>query len=276
MDSSNDFETLMDTLKNGVDNNWSAILLVLIDPTSISFLDDDYEFELALGLIPFEQRVCILNKKNNADKYKALSNKLLQLFGCGMLLDWKGSADASFTTNKFGKPSVENVSFNMSNGRNLVGMYVVNAGNVDVGIDIASFSDYNTELLNTTDVFAFEEIALFDGVAGNDLRRQLFAHLWSLKEAYIKFLGTGLSYYNALSTLNFAEELKNIYYIKDIDKNEFEKVIGGKSLTFTSYNALNNEVVSVCSENERSVDNKRPSPVVYSINIRCVIDYLDK
>ena len=92
--------------------------------------------------------------------------------------------------NEFGKPFMNHMigfSYNLSHS----GKWVVIAyGNSDVGIDIEKIQ---TGIVDIADDFFTKEEKGFIHSAADKERTKRFTQIWTLKESYIKFLGTGLS-----------------------------------------------------------------------------------
>jgi 4'-phosphopantetheinyl transferase len=102
-----------------------------------------------------------------------------------------------FEANRYGRPYVSqpqglrNIQFNLSNTTGLVVCAV--AEDCDIGIDVENFvRDLDTDALAPS-VFAPMELTDFfvQGTPGD--RRNRFFSYWTLKEAYIKARGMGLS-----------------------------------------------------------------------------------
>jgi 4'-phosphopantetheinyl transferase len=101
-----------------------------------------------------------------------------------------------FETNRYGRPHVSqpqalrDIQFNLSNTTGLVVCAVTK--DCDVGIDVENIARIlDTDALAPT-VFAPMELADFRRVSSGDRRNRFFSY-WTLKEAYIKARGMGLS-----------------------------------------------------------------------------------
>lgn len=92
--------------------------------------------------------------------------------------------------NEFGKPFMNHMngfSYNISHS----GKWVAIAyGSNEVGIDIEKFQTGKENIANK--FFTEEEISFIHAVTGKE-RTKRFTQIWTLKESYIKYLGTGLS-----------------------------------------------------------------------------------
>ncbi|EDO17841.1 hypothetical protein Kpol_1043p31 [Vanderwaltozyma polyspora DSM 70294] len=256
-------------------------LVILIDTSddAIEFLKDDFEFEQALRLLPMAWQLGVINKKNLKSKYISLCNRILQIFGCAILSPnkIKDFKSLSFTTNEYGKPETPGIAFNMSNGDRLVGMFAIRYysqseelphhihhlhSNQLVGIDIASTNDYHIgdeELFHT--IFCPDELELLKS-SNPVTTSKSFAHLWSFKECYIKYIGKGLHYDN-LSELNFSNHINTPTSNISIDNNP---------LTFHS-KWSNQEVITICY-NEPPLTLNNP-PNFYILNIKDIISQMN-
>lgn len=105
-------------------------------------------------------------------------------------------ADWTFQTNDYGKPAIsnpgyENLQFNLSHTQGLVAVAVTQ--HKTVGVDVEQ-STRNVDLPSLSrHVFASSEV---DDVLSTDdaaIQRKKFFTYWTLKEAYIKARGKGLS-----------------------------------------------------------------------------------
>lgn len=110
----------------------------------------------------------------------------------------------TYAYNAYGKPSLvgkEGFHFNLSHTDTCA--YVICSDEGVCGIDVEEKRDLEiTENLATL-VFSKNELALYEGSQNKEV---LFYHLWTLKEAYLKAVGTGLMKM-PLSSLCFADTL---------------------------------------------------------------------
>lgn len=101
--------------------------------------------------------------------------------------DWR------FLTNSYGKPRVDpdcGVRFNLSHSRQLVACLIANG--MEVGTDVEA-RDRATEILGIGEkVFSPAELAQLDELGSIEALDRALS-LWTLKEAYIKARGMGLS-----------------------------------------------------------------------------------
>jgi 4'-phosphopantetheinyl transferase len=102
----------------------------------------------------------------------------------------------SFVAGEHGRPEIAAPSvatpfrFNLSHTHGLVACAVTRAS--DIGVDV-EYVERKVELLNVANhVFSAREVQSLAALSG-EAQRERFFELWTLKEAYIKAIGTGLS-----------------------------------------------------------------------------------
>ena len=150
----------------------------------------DAEFECALSKIDPEQKDRIMRFHFTEDKKRALAGILLSKYAIAMAFGIS-SDEIRVEKNKYGKPHVvgkRGVHFNISHS----GDYVVCAvAGSPVGIDVQEHKSGGLDIAER--FFSQEEKeALKRASDSEDEKRKLFYDMWSLKEAYIKCIGTGL------------------------------------------------------------------------------------
>ncbi len=155
----------------------------------------DEEFEKALKTIDPEEKNRIMRFHFVEDRKRALAGILL--FGYAIYKEFGIPKDEmKFEKNKYGKPHIvgkSGVHFNISHSGDYVACAV---GGTSVGIDVQEHKSGGLDIAER--FFSQEEKdALCKAVDSNsnsdDTKRKLFYDMWSLKEAYIKCIGMGLS-----------------------------------------------------------------------------------
>lgn len=102
-----------------------------------------------------------------------------------------------FSSNRYGRPEVSEeqdphrvLSFNLSHTRNMIALAV--RGSLAVGVDVETTPQPGLSIDLAERFFAPTEAAALSRVRGDDFDRS-FLEYWTLKEAYIKARGAGLS-----------------------------------------------------------------------------------
>lgn len=109
--------------------------------------------------------------------------------------------DLTFDRNSYGKPFLRNsdLQFNLSHSRQWA---VIAVGkNCDLGIDVESTSDRRSILNIAQHYFHADEIAQLETMRNEHEQKEYFFQLWTLKESFLKALGTGIS--TGLDKINF-------------------------------------------------------------------------
>jgi len=106
-------------------------------------------------------------------------------------------ADWRFATNEYGKPSIENsdpqlraLSFSLSHTRGCVACAVTSKA--PLGVDVEQI-DQSQRVQEIADRYFSENEAAWLKQCSDQLRNVRFAELWTLKEAFLKAAGAGLS-----------------------------------------------------------------------------------
>lgn len=106
-------------------------------------------------------------------------------------------ADVRFAVGPHGKPGLDmgtsaaaDVRFNLSHATSLVAVAITRMG--DVGVDVEHTARDVSPLELSRMVFAAEERAALEALPPEQ-RQDMFFQLWTLKEAYIKATGDGMS-----------------------------------------------------------------------------------
>lgn len=186
-------------------------------------------------------------RKSKANKFRFFDDSKRCIFGEILLLyslfRFLGyNAIPHIDYNSYGKPFIKNLNdfhYNISHS----GQWVVCAyGNSEVGVDIEKivYEHDNNGIINN--FFSKEEKDFICLNADKITRAQRFTQIWTLKESYIKYLGTGLSTsLNSFSTNIIQGVVKN-------SENQIDKYAKLKS-----YLLGNDYYLSICSQNDEVI-----------------------
>ncbi|WP_373265146.1 4'-phosphopantetheinyl transferase family protein [Hungatella hathewayi] len=172
------------------------------------------------------------NFKFVADKKRSLLSHFLRLYSISEYfgIDYK---NIEFGFNNYGKPLVLNplnIFFNISHA----GDYVMcGVSCKDIGIDIECISEY-LDLEVAKRLFMSEE---YNIIQNSSNRRETFTKYWTLKEAYIKFLGCGLS--KPLNTFGFKIINEKVILIESSNRTEQKPIFKTKYIN-------NHYIYSLC------------------------------
>ncbi|CAI4061626.1 holo-[acyl-carrier-protein] synthase SKDI_07G1080 [Saccharomyces kudriavzevii IFO 1802] len=249
---------------------WAGTFVVEIQD---DVLADDFTFEALMRALPLDWQAKILNKKSFHDRCASLCNQLLQLFGCSIMTG-SDFRELKFDRGSFGKPFLDNdnsLPFSMSTGEQCVAMSLVKCVSPDecqkIGIDIASTSNYGgkEELELFREIFSEEE---FRALLRASNPRVVFTYLWSLKESYTKFTGTGLN--TNLAEIDFGSI--NFFPANGTSLNiTLEKL----PLVFHSQ-WFNNEIITTCIPRSISNNINMDTSELYNISLSTLIEFFIK
>lgn len=144
--------------------------------------------------LPQQEKEKVLSYKFDKDRILSLVSKVMLRTMLTSHFPGKDPKTWQFTTNYYGKPFIaENdqaapLYFNLSHTEGLVACAV--SINGDVGVDVETLNSRETILEIAPSVFTPNEL---DALSGKENQIQYFYRLWTLKEAYIKHQGKGLS-----------------------------------------------------------------------------------
>lgn len=168
----------------------------------LTLLDDDFNFECCLRLLSFKDQAKVRAVKHNGKE--ALLSRLfmkavLNLVRCklsGATLDlWQ---ELEFEYSEHGKPELKGrpFAFNNSNSNDMA-CVVVLANPGSIGVDISHEEQDSISPESVVEqfhgIFSEHEKAQLERIGDVSERYFAFNHLWTLKEAFTKYLGSGLN-----------------------------------------------------------------------------------
>lgn len=134
------------------------------------------------------------------------------------------------------KPRLEKIDFNLSHSGNFI---ILGVSSKAIGVDIEKKNSSDIERLSET-CFTKKEIKYIFCENNNPNRVNRFYKLWTLKEAYLKAIGVGLSY--PLKNFYFTINRSNILLKSKIDN------LFNKKWHFYSFGVGKKYIISVCLE----------------------------
>ncbi|MCX6231643.1 MAG: 4'-phosphopantetheinyl transferase superfamily protein [Bacteroidetes bacterium] len=207
----------------------------MLDIFAIHLLEDekfiDYKYKL-ISALPIEQQDKYDNYKHSGNLQRSLLGELM----IRKILSEKLNihpAHIPLLRGNNGKPYIENqdLHFNISHS----GKWVVAAfSDKELGIDIELIRDANYNVAER--FYSKAELLHLNSIMDENARKKYFFDLWTLKESYLKAIGTGLT----KSLSSFTIEIKyNSISITD------DKPID--SIYFRQYEFDNAYKLAVCS-----------------------------
>lgn len=142
--------------------------------------------------------------------------------------------DLIFKQNNYGKPYIANhprLKYNLSHSETTV---AIGISYEDIGIDIEKISTAKMDVAER--FFTPSEYNFLSSCPNEQQLNILFYTLWTLKESYIKYLGTG--FHTPLNSFSFDISNANIKFNSDTDSSTYQ---------FHSQ-CLNDYVLSICGK----------------------------
>jgi len=195
--------------------------------------------ESLLSLLPKESREIVLRHKTIKGAQRTLLGELISRIRISQKIS-KPTRKIHFKKSIKGKPYLDNlpIHFNISHSGDWV---VLAFGDTEVGIDVEVLRPVNYRV--ATRFFSKEENSLLEQLDGNE-KLKLFFDFWTLKESYLKLLGTGLT--KSLSSFSIIRDNNN-FRLMENGKNKQEPVF------MSQYNLDDDYKLSVCSYNDEFV-----------------------
>lgn len=172
-----------------------------------------------------------------------------RIFMRRLLAGYTGQAAQNlvFKTNAHGKPFLPNsdLRFNLSHSQQWAVLAV--GLNCDLGIDVESLSDKRSILDIAQHYFHADEIDALSKITNADEQFDFFFRLWTLKESFLKALGTGIA--TGLDKVNFRMNSN-----QEISAQFSEELLlqNSEQWQFFQYELLDASVKNFCSIAVRS------------------------
>ncbi len=161
--------------------------------------------------------------------------------------------------NEYGKPFVkdlEHFAYNISHsGKWVVAAYICREGDVSIGVDVEKVREAAEHEKIANRFFRESEREYIFSAADKKEKAGRFTEVWTLKESYVKYLGTGLS----RSLESFSVDGRT-GHIRDASGKIVENV------TARSYTLGEDYYVSVCSNDEDK------EVVIKVISVQCLAE----
>ncbi|HGD3320613.1 MULTISPECIES: 4'-phosphopantetheinyl transferase family protein [Proteus] len=156
-------------------------------------------------------------------------------------------ADIKLLRNQYGKPFIENnditkkIQFNLSHSHDCVAIAISNTSLIGVDIE---YCCHNRELNNIIEYCFSEKDKQYLSYFNETQKKYIFYKMWTLKEAYVKSIGCGLSN-NYIKEIDFYLRRNRATSIEFIEKNATEK------LSFMTRKIFNIYQISTVTQNNQ-------------------------
>ena len=121
-----------------------------------------------------------------ADKLRTIIGELLARYGICHCFGIDASK-LSFNVSEYGKPYIDGIPyyFNISHSDDYI---ICGVSDINIGVDIEKMQDIDFGF--ACDVFSDDEMRRFSSESVEN-KKELFFSIWTLKESYVKWLGSG-------------------------------------------------------------------------------------
>lgn len=121
-----------------------------------------------------------------ADKLRTIIGELLARYGICNCFGIDASK-LSFNVSEYGKPYIDGIPyyFNISHSDDYI---ICGVSDINIGVDIEKMQDIDFGF--ACDVFSDDEMRRFSSESVEN-KKELFFSIWTLKESYVKWLGSG-------------------------------------------------------------------------------------
>lgn len=235
--------------------------MLIVNYINITNIDND-TYQLFRNAVSEERRMKADHFHFIEDSKRSVCAELLLQYSLFQAVG--GLADMDIVYNEYGKPFINDMngfSYNITHS----GKWVAIAyGSTEVGIDIEKIQEGKENIAHR---FFADEEKNYIQTAAEEEQAERFIQIWTLKESYIKYLGTGLSTSLYSFSVNAAEGAVTN------QNGELQEEIRLKCVTFdTDY------YLSVCSrEEEVTFQEIRPDELIQFVTYgqsRAEIDYI--
>jgi 4'-phosphopantetheinyl transferase len=210
----------------------------MVELFAIRLLDEEIfltKKEQLLEMLPAENRNFFTRFKRTTSLQRSLLGEVLLRYILGRKLGIQIRA-ITFKKSDNGKPYLENkeAHFNLSHSGDWVAMALSDG---EVGIDVEVVRPVNYRIAER--FFSTEEVALLNSKEGDE-KLDYFFDLWTLKESFLKFTGTGLT--RSLNSFS-------IYHDKTGIRIKEKGKLNNTNIFFRQYAIENGYKLSICSYN---------------------------
>lgn len=174
----------------------SSVYLTALTPQLQMFWNDEFNFELCVRILTLKQQIQVHLAQDRLLRYKKLLNYLLIRYVFNQLIQKQSlESPVNFTYTKMGKPQFPGIEFNISSSNLVLGLGV-SQNQRPIGIDLSHEQqriDPHSIVDQFRSIMSDDEVDQLESMSDVGQRYLKFNHLWTLKEAYSKYLALGLN-----------------------------------------------------------------------------------
>ncbi|KAI5954356.1 LYS5 [Candida jiufengensis] len=188
------------------------LYITTITKDLIEYLQDDYNFEIALRLLDDLKLQSAIQNLKTPFKYKQLVSNLFSRYVLNKQIHKPVFSKLEYSFNQYGKPSIKGINFNSSSSNDIIAI-AITGSEASIGIDLS----HSSQNLSPTDYMEQFKPIFNEREVGKVDSYFKFNHFWTLKEAFTKLLGCGLN-------LDLSKFYFNTDAFNDKDYRVFNKI----------------------------------------------------
>nr|WP_154959549.1 4'-phosphopantetheinyl transferase superfamily protein [Paenibacillus xylanexedens] len=165
-------------------------MMITIQVLQVPSVVPEPYWDLFLSFVSEERRAQASRFMHQADAYRSVLGEVLTRVKLSKLTGL-GHREITFTRNKYGKPALTHeadVQFNVSHSGDWIAL--IAGGKDELGVDVEKIAPIDLQIAER---FFSPQENTYLAAQPADQQLHTFYRLWTLKESYIKAIGTGLS-----------------------------------------------------------------------------------
>ncbi len=166
------------------------------------------EYKRGFGMMSDARKAAVMRLRSDKDKRRSVLGEMLARHGISKLCGIE-EEKIEFARTENGKPYALNadIYFNISHSKDIV---ICAVSDSEIGVDAELIRDIDLRIAKfaCTD----EDFKYLNETEDSSERKLRFFRIWTAKEAYVKYCGTGISY---LKDINFRDIEKNCQFYRE-------------------------------------------------------------
>lgn len=224
--------------------------------------------------LPQQEKDKVLSYKFDKDRILSLVSKVMLRTLLSTQFPAKNSIDWCFSANRFGKPFIDGsddesrLKFNLSHTEGLVACALSVDNEVGVDVEVINKKESLFDIEQT--VFTTREVASLQTYAHKEDRFKHFFRLWTLKEAYIKYIGGGFSI--PLQEFEFEFQKGRIIFVKRNDNPAqtppafYSALMAPRHALSIAVQSTNSSVLNIDMRDFSDLKNAKPIDIPFDLS----------
>lgn len=224
--------------------------------------------------LPQQEKDKVLSYKFDKDRILSLVSKVMLRTLLSTHFPAKNTIDWCFSANRFGKPFIDGsdderrLQFNLSHTDGMVACALSVDNEIGVDVEVINKKESLFDIEQT--VFTAREVTSLHSYTHGEDRFRHFFRLWTLKEAYIKYIGGGLSI--PLQEFEFEFQKGKIIFKKRNDNPAqtppafCSALIAPRHILSIAMQSANSSVVNIDMKDFSDLKNAKPIDIQFDLS----------